>query len=79
MHAIQTRRRELGCKYTDRIAVAVVTDDADLRRALEEFRDYILRETLTVKLTAKAIDGAEPAELTLGGKDLTLYLKVVPQ
>ena len=34
VHAIQNRRRDSGCEYTDRIELGIVTDSAELRRAV---------------------------------------------
>ena len=35
-----------SCEYTDRIEVGIVTESADIRRAVEQFADYIRGETL---------------------------------
>ena len=51
-HAIQTRRKEIGCEYTDRIQVAVATRSAELLRAMRMFDGYVREETLAVQLKA---------------------------
>ena len=76
VHAVQTRRREMACEYTDRIAVGVVTDSAELRSAVERFRDYLCGETLAVELVFRPLAGAEPVELKPAGHAMTLYVKV---
>ena len=76
VHAVQNRRKELDCRYTDRIVVGVVTDSAELKAAAEQFADYIKGETLAVEIVLEALPGAEPVELKLAGHDLTLYIKV---
>ncbi len=77
-HAIQTRRKEIDCEYTDRIAVGIVTDSAELQKAAEQFGDYIKAETLTVDLKLEPIAGAEAVEMELAGHKLSLYVQVVP-
>ncbi len=76
VHAVGNRRKEMGCQYTDRIIVGLVTESDELRAAVEQFREYIQSETLTVELKSEAIPRAEPAELKLAGHLLTLYIKV---
>jgi isoleucyl-tRNA synthetase len=46
VHHIQNLRKQEGLEITDRISVAVQTESAALKGALERFRDYISRETL---------------------------------
>ena len=77
VRAIQDRRKEMGCQYTDRVIVGVVTESEELRAAVEQFREYIQAETLAVELGFEAIPGAEPVELKLAGHRLMLYVKVV--
>ena len=76
VHAIQSRRKDLDCEYTDRIAVGVVSDSADIRAAMESFGDYIRTETLATDLMNGQLAGVEPLELDLGGEKVTLYVKV---
>jgi isoleucyl-tRNA synthetase len=76
-HAIQGQRKDLNCKYTDRIAVGVITQSGELLRAIDEFGDYIRSETLAVELGKSPPAGAEPAEMDLAGQKMTLYVKVV--
>jgi isoleucyl-tRNA synthetase len=76
-HAIQTRRKDLSCEYTDRIAVGVVAESAELRGAVEQFGDYLKAETLAVELKLGPIAGVEPVELDLAGHKLSLFVQVV--
>jgi isoleucyl-tRNA synthetase len=77
VRAIQDRRKEMNCQYTDRIIVGVVTPSDELRAAVEQFREYIQGETLAVALGFDSVSDAEPAELKLAGHELTLHVKVV--
>ncbi len=77
-HAVQTRRKDTGCEYTDRIAVGVVTGSAELQTAVEKFADYIKAETLAVELKQEALAGVEAVEMDLAGHKLSLYVRVVP-
>ena len=78
VHAIQNRRKEVNCDYTDRIAVGLVTESVDLLKAIETFGDYIATETLIAsgQLLAEPMSDAEPVDLKLAGHEVTLYLKV---
>ncbi len=76
IHAIQNRRKDLACEYTDRIVVGVVTDSAELQAAVRDFGDYIQSETLAVELVVGPVEGAEPVELKLAGLEVTLFVKV---
>ncbi|MCX7426148.1 MAG: class I tRNA ligase family protein, partial [Planctomycetia bacterium] len=76
VRAIQDRRKEIGCEYTDRIAVGIVTDSPDLRAAAERFENYIRGETLTSRFSFEPLAGADPAELDVAGFAATLYVKV---
>ena len=64
VRAIQDRRKEMGCEFTDRIEVGVVTESAELRAAIEQFRDYIRGETLAVGRLRAVAAAAEPVEPT---------------
>ena len=41
VHAIQNRRKDLDCEYTDRIAVGIETESEEITKAARDFRDYI--------------------------------------
>ena len=75
-HLIQNQRKDLGCEYTDRIAVGVVTEAADVRAAVEQFGDYIGRETLATEIASEPLSGVTPAEATLKGQPLAIYVRV---
>ena len=81
VRAIQNHRKEMNCEYTDRIEVGLVTESAELLKAIESFRDHISNETLIVsgQLGTNPIAGAEPVELKLAGHAVTLYVKVSPK
>jgi isoleucyl-tRNA synthetase len=78
-HAIQGRRKDLNCRYTDRIRVGAVTQSAELLKALRDFSDYIRSETLAVELSTSPLSGPAPVELDLGGHPLVLYVAVAGQ
>ena len=77
VRAIQDRRKEIGCHYTDRIVVGIVTDSDELLAAIRRFEAYIKRETLAVELGTGSVEGAEPVQLEAAGHELTLRVKVV--
>jgi isoleucyl-tRNA synthetase len=79
VRVIQDRRKEMGCQFTDRIVVGVVTESAELAAAIEQFQDYIRGETLAVELRQTAVSRAESVETTIGDDSLVLYVKVSNQ
>lgn len=74
---VQDRRKSLGCEYTDRIEIAIVSDSADVGLAVQENAAYIQGETLAVSITALPLAESEPIEHDLGEARLTLFVRVV--
>ena len=74
---IQDRRKEIGCEYTDRVEIGIVTESRDLRQAIEKFIDYIKAETLAINVVFEPLGGVEPAEVKLGDWSLRVFLSVV--
>ncbi|MHB8901826.1 MAG: isoleucine--tRNA ligase, partial [Thermoguttaceae bacterium] len=81
VHAIQNRRKDINCQYTDRIAVGLVTDAPQLLDAVRLFGDYIAAETLIAagRLGTVPVAGADVSELKLAGHDVTLHVKVAEE
>ena len=76
VRTIQDRRKEMGCQFTDRITVGIVTESAELKRAIEQFRDYICGETLAVEIVFGPLPGVEPMAIDVAGHAATLYVRV---
>ncbi len=74
---IQDRRKEIGCEYTDRIELGVVTVSKELRQAIERFGVYIIKETLAAKLGFEPLIGVEPVDAKLGDGSLEVFVRVV--
>ena len=79
VRAIQDRRKEMDCQYTDRIVVGLVTDATQLQAAIEQFGDYVRGETLTAELRFEAIADAEPVEVKAAGHVATIYVSIVSE
>ena len=73
---IQDRRKEIGCEFTDRIEVGIVTEAAALNDAIAEHRDYIASETLAVLVGDAPLSGVEGVTVAVGGDELTLFVSV---
>ena len=58
IRTIQNGRKEIGCEYTDRIEVAVVSEDADVQRAIADHQALICGETLADSLNQQPLDQA---------------------
>jgi isoleucyl-tRNA synthetase len=76
VRAIQDRRKEMGCEFTDRIAIGIETESAELKAAIEQFREYIEGETLAVKMVLGSLPSAEPVDVEAGGYSAKLYVAV---
>jgi isoleucyl-tRNA synthetase len=74
---IQDRRKDISCEYTDRIEVGVVTQSAEVRRAVERFREPIMKETLATRLVFDPVADMEGADAKLGDTKLQLFVRVV--
>ena len=74
---IQDRRKEIGCQYTDRIEVGVVTQSTELAAAIEHFHNYIAEETLAKSLRLEALDGVKSNRMSVTGADVDLYVRTV--
>jgi isoleucyl-tRNA synthetase len=76
--AVNDRRKDLCCQFTDRVEIAIVTDSPELRAAVEQYRDYIMSETLAVSIAFEPIAGVEPVTIEVGDYAAQLYVRVVP-
>ncbi|TWT37528.1 Isoleucine--tRNA ligase [Posidoniimonas corsicana] len=76
--AIQDRRKEIGCEFTDRIEIGVESDAEPVRQAVDQHQDYLAGETLSDKVAFKELSGVEPIELALGDHAAKLYVKRLP-
>ncbi|MEX2139057.1 MAG: isoleucine--tRNA ligase [Pirellulales bacterium] len=66
IHVIQTQRRDMALKYTQRIRAGIVTDSPDLQAAAMQFADYIRGETLSTELQLESLPGVAPLEVKVG-------------
>ncbi len=76
--AVNDRRKDMNCQFTDRVAIAIVTDSAELRAAIEQFCDYVMTETLAVSIRFEPIAGVESVDIEIGDYRAQLYIRVVP-
>lgn len=51
IRTVQNARKSAGLSVDDRIKLNFVTDNNDLRKAIEEYREDIMRETLAIEFT----------------------------
>jgi isoleucyl-tRNA synthetase len=76
--AVNDRRKEMNCQFTDRIEIAIVTEGTELPAAIAQFRGYIMTETLAVSIEFEPIAGVDPVEVEIGDYRAKLYVRVVP-
>jgi isoleucyl-tRNA synthetase len=60
---IQQRRKELQCRFTDRIRIGLTTADASLQEAVAAHRQEIMEETLASSLILDRLPNAPGVEL----------------
>jgi isoleucyl-tRNA synthetase len=76
---VQTRRKDLDCQYTDRIAVGVETASVELAAAVKQFDAYIQTETLATSIALSPLPGAEGVSVKYGSHEATLYVAIQPR
>ncbi len=76
VRVIQDQRKELGCDFTDRIEIAVVTQSASLQKAVDSFRDYVMQETLANRLASSPWAHQSGLATKIGDSDIELYVQV---
>jgi isoleucyl-tRNA synthetase len=74
---IQDRRKDIGCDYTDRIDVGIVTDSEELIAAINTFHTYIAQETLAELFRLEALPGVESSKVSLAGANIDLFVRIV--
>jgi len=75
VRVIQDRRKEMGLEFTDRIEIGIVTESDLVRRAVAAHREYIMRETLAIRLVDEPLAGVEPLGKPIEGEPVTFYVK----
>jgi isoleucyl-tRNA synthetase len=84
VRAIQDQRKEMGLEFTDRIAVAIQTENEELRRAANNWTDYIKNEVLSVQFGCEssgipvaigALDGSHPINVSVSGIEARLFIQ----
>ncbi len=76
VHFVQSERKRRELEYTDRILLGVVATDPKLTKALDQWSDYVRRETLATELDSQALPDVEPKEIKVGDGTAELYLAV---
>ena len=77
VRVIQDRRKDLGCAFTDRIQVGILTESKPLRAALDEHREYLVAETLSQSLTFDTVGKDSGIDVAVREHALTLFVEVV--
>jgi len=76
VRSIQDVRKGKDCAFTDRIEIGVATESAELHKAIEQFREFVRKETLAVNLVCEKLAGVEPVSAKIGVADAQIYVKV---
>ncbi|HII46477.1 isoleucine--tRNA ligase [Pyrobaculum aerophilum] len=70
---IQVMRKETGLEISDEIHVVVETNSDDIKKAVEQYRDYIARETRAVKLIIDAV--SQGKEWDISGEKVKIEIR----
>ena len=70
---VQNARKSAGLNVDDRIKLSLVAEADELKRAIDEHRDEIMRETLTVEISD--VEYSHNEESKVGGEALKLSLE----
>ncbi len=74
---VQDRRKEMDLQFTDRIDLWLVTEKDELHTAIDENRQYIMKETLSVSLNLESpADDIESIEREVGEEKLSIFIRV---
>ena len=76
VHSIQNIRKDMGCRYTDRIAIGIAGEADETVAAIQSFADYIQGETLANSLTFASLAGVVPVDVPVGGATLQVFVQV---
>ncbi len=71
---VQQYRKDLDLNIEDRIRLTLSTDGEELHAAVEQWRDYIVAETLALELGWEAGDGPSKT-VEIGGAELTIQIE----
>jgi isoleucyl-tRNA synthetase len=75
---VQDSRKNAELEPEDRIALRLETDSEELRQAIQDHRDYIAAETLTVEWPSEPLaEGSYRAEVKVEGQPLVIELRRV--
>lgn len=75
IRSVQNARKDAGLNIDDRIKLSLVTDDQELRRAVEEHRDTITSETLATELSNEPEELSYSTEAKIEGRLLLVRLE----
>lgn len=70
---VQNNRKKAGLEVDDRIRLVLVTEDKELKRAIEENKKFLIKETLTVELEDNVANNA--TLIKIDGRLLKLQLE----
>ena len=77
VRAIQEERKKANLKVTDRIILALDSDDLEIRETIAEWRKYICKETLAGEILNKIGKADYTEKMKVGGKNLKFKIEKV--
>ncbi|RKZ27648.1 isoleucine--tRNA ligase, partial [bacterium] len=78
VNRIQNTRKEAGLEVTDRINLALITDDAELKAALEKHREDIANETLAMNISFEQAEKPDfQKDWKIAGRKITIAVRKV--
>jgi len=75
VRAIQEGRKKAGLKVTDRIILAITSEDAEIQKAIKEWREYIMKETLAEKTLDKMEKADWQEKVKMGDEEAVIGIR----
>ncbi|HEX6962910.1 MAG TPA: class I tRNA ligase family protein, partial [Lacipirellula sp.] len=77
VRVVQDIRKDMGLEFTTRIEIGVGTHSAELRGAIETFREYIAAETLADSIVFERLRGVKPVSVKIGDHEADVFVRAV--
>jgi len=77
VRTIQDLRKQADLNVADRIKVSLSTDAKDVQKAINEFENYIMKETLAVEISAEKLTSTWESVLNLGEHGVVISIEKI--
>lgn len=75
VRAVQEMRKKAGLEISDRIELSLYSEDKEIQKAIQEWQDYIRKETLARGLEIRVQKDGDGEKVKIGDNEVTINLK----